>query len=106
MNKMVKFRFNFGAVSIFLKVSHHVVLIRDSQNDILKNENLNFKFYSLYPHVPLCKSSTRGDLLSNVCTPLQYSHWQKLILSTTVAVSKVPPRKTDRDRQVMHYSET
>ena len=52
------------------------------------------------------KTPVSEDLLSNVCTPLQYSHWQMLILSTTVAVSKVPPRKTDRDRQVMHYSET
>ena len=56
MNKMVKFRFNFGAVSIFLKVSHHVVLVGDSQNDKLKKENPDFRFYSLYPHVPLCNS--------------------------------------------------
>ena len=38
-----------------LKVSHHVVLVGDSQNDQLKKENPDFRFYSLYPHVPLWK---------------------------------------------------
>ena len=75
MNKMVKFRFNFGAVSIFSKVSHHVVLIRDSQNDILKNENPNFKFYSLYPHVPLCTRLTIIDIVTACArTPFYITH--------------------------------
>jgi hypothetical protein len=50
---MVKIRLNFVAVSAFFKVSLHVVLIRDNQNDKLKKENPDFRFYSLYPHVPL-----------------------------------------------------
>ena len=51
---MVKFKFNFGAVLLFLKVSRHVLLIGDNKNDPLKLENPDFRFYSLYPHVPLC----------------------------------------------------
>ena len=48
-----------GAVSIFFKVSLYVVLIGDNQNDKLKKENPDLRFYSLYPHVPLwrvCKN--------------------------------------------------
>ena len=55
---MAKFEFNFGAVSNFLKVSGHVVLIRYIKNDKLKKENPDFRFYSLYPHVPLCCESS------------------------------------------------
>ena len=44
---MVKIRLNFVAVSAFFKVSLHVVLIGDNQNDKLKKENPDFRFYSL-----------------------------------------------------------
>ena len=46
----------FLSNSISFKVSSHVVLIRDNQNDRLKTENPDFRFYSLYPHVPLWES--------------------------------------------------
>ena len=36
---MAKFRFNFGAVSTFLKVSGHIALIGYNPNDKLKKEN-------------------------------------------------------------------
>ena len=51
---MVKIRLNFVAVSTFSRVSLHVVLIGNNQNDKLKKENPDFRFHSLYPHVPLC----------------------------------------------------
>ena len=38
----------------FQSVFLHVVLIGDNQNDKLKKEYPDFKFYSLYTHVPLC----------------------------------------------------
>ena len=51
---MAKFKFNFGAVLTFRKVSCHFVLVGYNRNNKLKKENPDFIFYSLYPHVPLC----------------------------------------------------
>ena len=54
---MEKFKFNFVAVLNFRKVTYHVVLISYNLDDKLKKENPDFRFYSLYPHVPLCSGN-------------------------------------------------
>ena len=77
-------RFSFGPVSIFLKVSHHVVLVGDSQNDKLKKENPDFRFYSLYPHVPLQCNKISDDMIKNEQRKMKQE------IQTVKKLSKVP----------------